>query len=605
MHASLRLDGIARLPDPVKTLAMSAAKGSLEDLAQLQDLIPDSPNAQLRLFIPACFANLKTTAIPDLRRQLHTDISVVQNRVATVVLALETLCILQEHLVARAYAEVWSSAWTWMQFLDEWEHHESGEETPSPAELHMVYLTTITSLGRDPETFSTIKNTPRVRVFIAKAWGAAVDQLDPEDDPFRELCEFLIKHAEPKNPCNLNEFIEGAGSINDLAVLAVKHIRLAVPDRNHTVGNHDGFALLAVYSFLGDAELFRGPLRLPLVAHGLVGAVSAALCALCGPEMLMTEQIIPLSIGTLVPHITASPGFPWVKEAFDAGFLRAIVLCASRPMFALITIPLGVFFRQLLVDSLVYHSVLSTLRAALDDAREAAESPGFRRSSYAGAWDEFVALATERLAIMDQYDSGEFGAQRACDNIDCGAIRKDDALLRCTACRNAFYCSKECQAADWTDGHRKLCKSALNRPQDECPQLTFRDRDFFRVLVHHDYEASRPNILAFQIPYLQHSPNAQCLIKFNYGKGRVAIEAGPVPAEIADQADRAARSGGRVELHMMAVKEGGGAARTHLVPMRYEDGRVLDQMKAIVAGRRPVTTEVLRGVLDLEVTRTH
>jgi hypothetical protein len=42
-------------------------------------------------------------------------------------------------------------------------------------------------------------------------------------------------------------------------------------------------------------------------------------------------------------------------------------------------------------------------------------------------------------------------------------MRKDDELLRCTACRNTFYCSKECQAADWASGHRKLCKNALNR----------------------------------------------------------------------------------------------------------------------------------------------
>ncbi|KAJ6457018.1 hypothetical protein C8R47DRAFT_1227668 [Mycena vitilis] len=573
MHMSLRPDGIARLPDPVKTLAMSAAKGSVEHLAQLQDLIPDTPNAQLRLFIPACFANLKTTAIPDLRRQLVTDISAVQYRVTAVVLALETLCILQEHLVTRAYAEVWSSAWTWMQFLDEWEHHDSGEETPSPGELHMAYLTTITSLGRDPETFSTIKDTPRIRVFIAKAWGAAVDQLDTEDDTFHELCEFLIKHAEPKNPRNLNQFIEGAGDVNNLAALAVKHIRLAVPDRNHAVGNDDGFALLAVYSFLGDADLFRSPLRLPLVAEGLVGAVSAALCALCGPPMLMTEQIIPLTIGTLVPHITAAPGFPWVKEAFDAGFLRAIVLCASRPMLALITIPLSVFFRQLLVDSLVYHSVLSTLRAALEDAREAAESLAFRSSSYADAWDDFVALATERLTIMDQYDSGELGAQ-------------------------------QCQTADWTDGHRKLCKTPLNRSQDGCPQLLFRNRDFFRVIVHHDYEAFRPNILALQIAFLHSSWNAQCVIQFNYGKGRAAIEARPVPAIMADHAARASKSGGSVELHMIFVKEGGGT-RAHLVPMRYSDGRVLEQLKAIAAGGQPATPEVLQGVLDVEVARTH
>jgi hypothetical protein len=32
-------------------------------------------------------------------------------------------------------------------------------------------------------------------------------------------------------------------------------------------------------------------------------------------------------------------------------------------------------------------------------------------------------------------------------------------LLRCTRCKIALYCNKECQKADWKRGHKKECTS--------------------------------------------------------------------------------------------------------------------------------------------------
>jgi hypothetical protein len=56
---------------------------------------------------------------------------------------------------------------------------------------------------------------------------------------------------------------------------------------------------------------------------------------------------------------------------------------------------------------------------------------------------------------------------------------------------------------------------------------------------------------------------------------------------------------------MMVVKEGGHRARGHAIPLRYADGRVTEQLKAIAAGGQLVTPSVLEGLLSLEVARTH
>ena len=39
----------------------------------------------------------------------------------------------------------------------------------------------------------------------------------------------------------------------------------------------------------------------------------------------------------------------------------------------------------------------------------------------------------------------------------CAACGSADATLRCSACKAARYCSKECQKAHWK-GHKAVCK---------------------------------------------------------------------------------------------------------------------------------------------------
>ncbi|KAJ7203547.1 hypothetical protein GGX14DRAFT_461451 [Mycena pura] len=603
MHPSLRLDNTFKLPEPLKTLAISAANGSLDDLAQLHDLIPDTPQSQLCLVIPALYANLNLSDISDLRAQLEIESfsSVVQSGTKKAILALKGICELEKHLISRAYGEIWASAWEWIQFLDDCDKRREGETGASSSELRMLYIAVISSLSNDADTLSTIKRTPGVRKYFGKGWVVVVDQLQPADELFRKLCDFSIQHVNAKDTANLQELIDGAGGIPEFAALMVKHIRCAVPHKQHTPSPHDGFALLAVFVLLQQTDLFHGPLREPLVTYGIVECLAVALHALCGPEMLLTEQLIPMCFGVLYPSISTFPGFPWFKQALDNGLLRALVLCACRRQQILQT-PLHWFLREPLLEMLVYHSVLSSLRPVLDEAKDLADSPGFRSSEYAREWDTFVALATERLAVMERYDSGALCALRACDNVECSAMRKDDELLRCTACRNAFYCSRECQAADWASGHRKLCKNALNRVHEKCPQLTFRDRDFLRALVHSDYLAHRNKLLLMHANFLRGNDQdgAPFFVQFDYRKGFVSMDTGAVPGGMAEYAARATRSGGRVELHVVVVKEGTERPRAHVIPLRSADGRVLAGLKAMARGEyvAPESPEMALSALD-------
>ncbi|KAJ7175764.1 hypothetical protein C8R46DRAFT_68804 [Mycena filopes] len=612
MHASLRLSNTSKLADPsLKTLALSAATGSLEDLAKLHSLIPDTPLAQLRFLIPVFYANLKTDDISSLRCQLDSQFSDDgRNCVSRAMFALKGLSELEEHLVSRACSEIWPSAWTWIQFLNDCDKRP-GATTISSSELELAYLI-ISDLCKDSQTLSTITATPGVRAYIVKGWNAAVEHLQFRERRFRNLTEFLLHNVNAKD---LQELVQGAGGTANLAFIMVKYMRCAIPHKDHTVETHDVGALLFTCTFLQKIGLMDGPLTNSLLTNGIIECATIALCALLASPVMepLTDLSIPLSIGVIITHISTFPGFPWVAEALKAGLLRAIVLCVSRRM-PIIAVPLDFLFENLF-GSLVYHSVLSHLGPALDDAQDLANTPEFRASPFVRRWDNFVALAMERLTVLERYNSGELGKLRACDNLKCGVMRKDPSLLGCAACNNAFYCSQDCQAADWKAEHRKLCPAAANRPHENCPDLTFLNRDFLRALLHHDYEANRPKILGLQVAFLRRNAFGTSCIKFDYRNGCAEIEIipggtpGSGPPGAAEYALRAARGGGRIELHVMVVDEGRQRARGHLISLRSVDGSVPEQLKGIAASGQVVSPALFKtmGLLDSasEAGRTH
>ncbi|KAJ7708652.1 hypothetical protein B0H17DRAFT_1191167 [Mycena rosella] len=600
MHASLRLNNASRLPDKLKAVANSAANGSLDDLEKLIHLIPDSPEFQLRLFIPAFYANL---SLGELQTPHDADLP---DRLARAILALDGLSTLQEHLVSKASLDVWSTAWSWIHFFAECEQHQPGITATCRIPMYTLFLTTMLVLRKDKDTAAKIDATPRVRVFFTRGWAAAVEGGQMPAGLVDDLSRFLIQEFSLADPQRLEEVIEGAGgTVNHLASLMVQHIQYFVPHKDHTMTNTDGFGLLGIFKILEAVGVMESPVSDALVSCGIVKTVTTVICALCtGPATVITPQLIPLNIGVLVASVTKFPEFHWVKEALDSGLLRALVLAASRNM-PLLAIPLHYILREVLPPSLAYHSVLSSLPAAFDEVMALSNAQQFITSPFFNEWAQFVRLCGERLAVMDLYDSGLLVARRACDNLECPEIRTDDALSRCASCQNAFYCSKPCQVADWTAGHRKLCASPRNNHHKESAHLSGANRGFLRALLDHDYEAARADILGAQLRFLRAHPGHPCFVKFDYAAGRVKWQVGSVTDTRVEFGARTARSGGRVELHVMVVSEGGARQRGTAFPMRSDSAAVHDRLVALAAGGEAITPAMVEELMDLEVVRTH
>lgn len=51
-------------------------------------------------------------------------------------------------------------------------------------------------------------------------------------------------------------------------------------------------------------------------------------------------------------------------------------------------------------------------------------------------------------------------SSRCCSHLPCSKLELDEDRVykRCSVCKVAYYCSKECQESDWKAGHRNICK---------------------------------------------------------------------------------------------------------------------------------------------------
>ncbi|KDQ62932.1 hypothetical protein JAAARDRAFT_75544 [Jaapia argillacea MUCL 33604] len=84
------------------------------------------------------------------------------------------------------------------------------------------------------------------------------------------------------------------------------------------------------------------------------------------------------------------------------------------------------------------------------------------------AWFKFKTLAAERIAIKDEENAKiKPSAAEAikCENpqwSQCKQTGENTVVRKCSACRQAYYCSKECQKYDWKYGnHRQVCKEII------------------------------------------------------------------------------------------------------------------------------------------------
>ncbi|KAJ6524403.1 hypothetical protein DFH09DRAFT_186434 [Mycena vulgaris] len=220
-------------------------------------------------------------------------------------------------------------------------------------------------------------------------------------------------------------------------------------------------------------------------------------------------------------------------------------------------------------------------------------TPELENSDIAESWTDFIMLVFDRAEIM-----GQLVPKKMCDNLACSKKDVKDDFRMCSGCKHSYYCSKECQNADWRAGrHKPAClvhrRGAHNLTERH--HLTKRNRDFMRALLDHDFRKHKGQIYDQIVKCIKVHPDAGWFIIFDCIGAPLTFKVYSL-AEQSPALDmlrksgpewdafvaRAERSQGHMMIHVMRAyedKEG----RYWVLPLRSTTGEVYERLKHIAA----------------------
>ncbi|KAJ7438912.1 hypothetical protein B0H11DRAFT_572168 [Mycena galericulata] len=569
MHKSLSIERLSELPEPIRNAATPAAQGSLEDMEHLSRLIQDDPGAK-DTFMPCLgvfYANLDPSTIP--RNGGPPGVPG-----ALAILSLKCLRILvtpQDTSV-----DFWPRIWGWIHFVA----YHPEQFPPEPTGMHICIdlllfikdLLFFNARAVNGSAYQLISHTRGVRTLLARAWAHMFR--DGNEEPGPDIISALSWNLRvvdlTKDSANLREAIIGAGgSLDNFSKLIVLYIDFIVPTSRVDL-SADQYRLLdgIFYPLRGLCDSSQDG-QDALQRAGLVSSLTRMMCALArysGKERIWArdssssvtanDDLMGAALAILLAMLN-SPEL--VREAISAGLLRAVVFYGIRGaevawMSEVIT---------MLSFTTVHYSIVSRMERALRDVHELAAHPTFQKSPNFAAWETFHDLAIKRIAVAKLWKSAETLSRKACDNMECGDIRKKENFKACGQCRRVYYCTRSCQKLDWQRGHRNECAS-MRAFSDKNPEpLSSEDIAFIKELVHNDYVSNLHKILSLQVDFLRQFPSVPYVTVFDYGVGAVHLFVDIRPSRSMEvytsvnwpeHVPREARSGGRMDLHMAALK---------------------------------------------------
>ncbi|KAJ6622288.1 hypothetical protein B0H10DRAFT_907459 [Mycena sp. CBHHK59/15] len=544
---------------------------------------------------PVFFAKLDPAAIPTVD-QLDGPYEGLGPLIWWVIVFIQTLTTKREtlDLPQEACVDLWPRVWRWIEFMDT--YRDSLPAQASDTKAYAAFVSAISHLQDDKETLNLVDQTPGVREFMARAWVKLLQvENGTREAVFHTICRFMTYDLKPTEPRNLGEFLEGSGgNVYGLASLAVRHINLVVaPD--HPITNATGTLIAGAIILLDGMDDSAGPMSSALLSAGIVNAVTAALCAFGGTTLDRTPYILPHCLDFLLQRFSRPTEHLSIADALGAGLLRGLIKCAMHDLATMHT-QLELLLSDLLPKCTVYYTALARLYQALLDVKDLAEDPRFQATGIYEHWKKFVALAEARLAVAKHYDAGESKLGKPCDNVLCDVVWPKKGLKCCSACQKLFYCSEECQSLDWREGaHRKVCQDLHKGRLKQPDALSTRDRSFARHLAYHDYKTAMRDICIKQIDFMSKYRDQPYFLLFDYTGGDVSIDVQPVSlinktpdphvleVHFWEQAARAARSRGRMQLAAMRFAEGRGR-RFQMISMTAATSAGHDMLRRIAEG---------------------
>ncbi|KAJ7131991.1 hypothetical protein C8R46DRAFT_1362601 [Mycena filopes] len=614
MHPSLRLQNLSHLPFSLRRLATPALKGSLKDLKQLVRLVEASSNEEtFGHCLPVFYTILDPTGIPDL---LDTELWNTAAPCANV--ALEALRGPASVVFVSPLSggpALWRRVWAWLIFF-------AALDDSALWSTKLLYI--MERFSSDACTTAVISETPGVRAMVMRGWADLFTSPDPPHHPgFRFIRKFLSNSMLANEPAHLAEVLEGSDGPAGLASLIVRYIGILVPGRRRVMHRANMSFFDAILTFVWQLQETE-EIGSALISGGVLKFLSSAACAVSeytdsdtdSIEHAVLRQPMLAFFEVLDCFLDISPSSDRIKEALAAGLLptiiRTAIICKD------IDIQGTALWRILdarLPESTVFSSVLSQLDPLLEVVETIAAATEFTELPIHSRWRSFHTLASVRGCFMEEKRLEADPAKKACDNMQCGIIREKSQFRRCCNCQRVYYCSTDCQKADWEMGdHRGVCKS-MRRFRLTQPHLNLRDLAFMRGLLHRDaalFTKLSGSHFATVLSRMQENPGELLVTVFDYSRGGVTCIVRTLGEERSDDleadidweqhVDRANRSGGRMSLHIMRIPDGK-RIRRWMLPLRFDSSALHDGLLGILKTLPPDVEDWQLQEVKTEVER--
>ncbi|KAJ7162499.1 hypothetical protein C8R46DRAFT_1283505 [Mycena filopes] len=196
----------SRLPNSLRRVAISAACGSLGALITLKKMVVDQKSPYSLEFLPAFYANLDTSKIPDIHN-LDEQILLpeVSAPLLNTVLSLKAIQATPD-VPCGVYADLWPSFWGWAHFFYTYPYTNPDDRSSEQQMSFALELSSFTlHVGLDEHTRHLIYSTPGVRAFLGKMWAILLQERRPE---MIHLVHFIGAPSAVSSPSNFDEFVE-------------------------------------------------------------------------------------------------------------------------------------------------------------------------------------------------------------------------------------------------------------------------------------------------------------------------------------------------------------------------------------------------------------
>ncbi|KAJ7604941.1 hypothetical protein DFH06DRAFT_1487374 [Mycena polygramma] len=562
MHPSLRLSVLEVLPFTIRRIAISAAGGNLKDVQNIHRRIKVDSYDAASVFIPVFHACLDVARIPG-EELLDVPSTFTEGAVPCAEISLRGLYSMVinfgDPIHRDAIPDLWPRLWAWVQFADTYRERFPDEGAAGSEFINLV--SAFTNFYK-PQ----LATTAGLRRVIVGAWGPILRCGHPLRTAFgiEVLTTTLFSVLKLRNRADVDEMIQGAGgSLTNLADLVVEYLaRITydggtpqLPDnREHRL---DG----TIFDFINDVDRVMaqgtgdrttlGPFTSALLSRAVVPALTEMLKTLLPTATTQLPPLLHRSLVALNQLLLGAPGRKATMDALHAGLLQVIILSGTSSEF---DPPVKSLVENILQSTLLNYYELLFLENHLPAAAALTlQTKPFQNSAVRDSWNQFAALASERIAILRTVDKES--RPKACDNAQCHRIDISAHFQRCSGCLSFYYCSPECQRLDWHDGdHRSHCRYHPQR-LSEMQGLKARERSFLRAVMTHDYDEAKQT-QRFQ-------PDTPFFTLFDYRRGPVRIEMQSMDSPLAKSLEknsgwrndvlRAARSSGRMELQVLVL----------------------------------------------------